>query len=420
MVWVQGDAPAAAEVSPRGKSKKRCAICTAFCCCTFLMVAFVLVGVWLYVVDEVADIALSDFLYVPYEKTNFNCHVDLTPATLPRNSWYPGCGYTDESIGNGSNFSCLEPCFATEFQRMEDFNLNNPAELVSYSSRAHGGIETKTLTGWLFKAPANASGVPASRVVVQHGFRSTSNKFRAQVMAYMLRSMGFTVLVNNLRDHCYSENTTEQIVGWGHAYPYDVLGAWDYLVNDPDGKLGGNVSSSHVGLLGFSMGGFLSSIAFALEPGVPGVWIDGAPVRPEDSFFFNAEKRLQDMGLGAVSDQLLEAAWSDVVDTAKESGIDLAGNLPAEVLPRAPDTARAVMWWHNSDDGTVSIKDGREHLSIFKTYPAKFKVSEYETSGRCNGDNHCVDHLRLFDQYSAMLCRFLVDALDAPHMGCPA
>ena len=29
-----------------------------------------------------------------------------------------------------------------------------------------------------------------------------------------------------------------QGAGWGYDYPFDILGAWDYAVHDPDGALG--------------------------------------------------------------------------------------------------------------------------------------------------------------------------------------
>ena len=36
------------------------------------------------------------------------------------------------------------------------------------------------------------------------GFQSNSNEFRQQFIAFILRSLGYDVLLNNFRDHCYS------------------------------------------------------------------------------------------------------------------------------------------------------------------------------------------------------------------------
>merc|ERR1739848_773185 len=74
--------------------------------------------------------------------------------------------------------------------------------------------------------------------------------------------MGFSVLLNNIRGVGYSENTTAGITTWGYAYHFDLLGAWDYLKQDPDSILGGQLPASKVGIMGFSMGAFITLNAF--------------------------------------------------------------------------------------------------------------------------------------------------------------
>lgn len=46
--------------------------------------------------------------------------------------------------------------------------------------------------------------VSPSRNQKPAGFQSNSNEFRQQFIAFILRSLGYDVLLNNFRDHCYS------------------------------------------------------------------------------------------------------------------------------------------------------------------------------------------------------------------------
>merc|ERR1712157_321169 len=108
--------------------------------------------------------------------------------------------------------------------------------------------------------------------------------------AHFLRSMGYSVLINNLRDHGYSNPSQKHLQEWGDAYTYDLLGAWDYLASDPDGTLGGPLPSRKVGLMGQSKGGFLTLNAFGLESQVPAAWVDSPAYTPRAVFAAGVER----------------------------------------------------------------------------------------------------------------------------------
>lgn len=385
--------------------------------CGLVLVIF-LVVVCIVVQNMLNKQATDAFLHMQYKHTMEFVHGNLTPATFPRNSWYPGCGFTYKSISDDDDWSCLEPCLSPEHMLgMETYFTDHPSEIVPYPSREHEDIDTITLRGWLY--PQNTtSSRPAPRIVVQHGFTANSNQYRSQSWAYLLHSMGFTVLLNNLRDHGYSDNTTDELCSWGHAYPYDLLGAWDYMVNDPDNKMGGPVDPNDVGIVGYSMGAFLTSTAFGMEPKVPAVFIDSGPVRPENAFIYPATLQAKGMGLGPFSEILAKNAWSHIDSTAKAQGVDLEENIPADTLPKGPNTQRPVFWWHNVEDTTVSIKDGRTLLGIYEDYPEKYSVTKQETDGKCHGVDHCVDLLPQFTEMSNRVCTFFAGALDAKPAGC--
>ncbi|CAE8626260.1 unnamed protein product [Polarella glacialis] len=325
---------------------------------------------------------------------------------MTNNLWWPGCGY----VNSTSDFDggCGATCFDKGFmEKMSSFNKKHPGFQVTYPSRAgtgHGGndIETIGLTGWWLPADRGDA-----RIVLQHGFKSNSNMERTMLYAYLLRSMGFSVLVNNLRDHCYSENSTAHVYEWGHAYPMDLLGAWDYAVNDPDGLLGGKLPPQKVGLQGFSLGGFLTNIAFGLEAKVPAAWVEAPPFVPQTVFSHGLSKTLSGMGLGFLSSLLASPVWGSVQKAALAKGVDLEYHLPEKALPRGPDSKRPIFWAHNKLDDTVPFSEGQKLIELLKSYPEKYEVKgSFVSDALCNGENHCMDMLRDPDGYSAKMCDF--------------
>merc|ERR1711972_623164 len=101
------------------------------------------------------------------------------------------------------------------------------------------------------------SGLPSSpTIVLQHGRSADINNARVQATAFMLRSMNFNVIMVNLRNFGNSDKTKDGKLSWANE-AYDVLGAWDYVVNDPDQQLGGAKSPSQVGIHGISLGGYV-------------------------------------------------------------------------------------------------------------------------------------------------------------------
>lgn len=337
-------------------------------------------------------------------------------ANLPSHSWWPGCGDVRD-IGDFEG--CAEPCFSAGLiQRMQEFNTKYPGKLVTYESRANPFLKTVKLTGWWLPAPekerkGNTTVEMPSRVVVQHSIGENSNTFRTQLTAYMLRSLGFSVLLNNLRDHCYSEDSSTHLIGWGHSYPFDVLGAWDYARTDPDGQLGGNLHAGKVGIMGFSLGAYVTAIAFGLEKEVPAAWLDSSPFRPKSTFM-----ERESMGLGPLAGPILNQAWSNLQSRAEDRGVYFNQHLPEEVLPTGPDTARHVGWVHNKEDGFVSYEDGEGLLRLLESLPQKYQLTKFATDGDCNGEAHAIDNLRLFNEYAARLCSFWTEALGVASSGC--
>lgn len=332
---------------------------------------------------------------------------NLDMTNLTENIWWPGCGYVT-SFDDFDN--CEGGCITKDMvKKMSDFNKKYPGKKVHYKSREGIGfegkkLETITLGGWWLPAPNASDETP--RIVVQHGFVANSNGFRTIYLGYLLRKNGFSVLLNNLRDHCYSGASKERIIEWGHAYPYDVLGAWDYAT-----EVDGSINASMVGILGYSMGGFATLDAFALEGSIPGAWIDSAPLTPragfEVGFTAGLKKAFKEKVGKHLAGRLTGTVWKDIGDRAKEHGVDLEHHLPEEELPKGPHTARKLFVTANKKDNTVNFTSSEKLAKLIKGLPDQYTLEElWLAEGDCNGQTHVADMFTHSDTYEKKLCEF--------------
>ena len=110
-----------------------------------------------------------------------------------------------------------------------------------------------TLRGWYI------SGRPEKPTLIfVHGIGSMRSGDRAVELASRLAGNGFNVLMFDLRGHGSSEG--DQVSG-GYFEQWDVLGAYDFLVNR-------RVPPGQIGLVGFSMGAATAVLVAAQEPGI--------------------------------------------------------------------------------------------------------------------------------------------------------
>jgi len=378
--------------------------------------------VYFGLVYYLTGVAKAEMVTLNEQKAMEFCNpgLELGMEEMVYNTWWPGCGY----VSSMSNFSggCGGDCYDAQFMKdMQSFNEQFPSKKVFYPSRVHDGVEDVQLGGWWL--PGDHSQLPegatAPRIVVQHGFKSNSNMFRTQLFAYVLRSLGFDILLNNLRDHCFSENSTSHIYEWGHAYPLDLLGAWDYAVNDPDNELGGKANSSQVGVLGFSMGGFLTNIVFRMEGEIPAVWVDAPPFVPSTVFSHGLQKILGGLGLGFMTDLVMPWVWSNTLGAAMAYNVDLEKHLPQDTLPQGPDTARPIYLVLNKQDGTIPSTEGDSLVALLEKHPSKYSFKgRYEPDGVCVDIDHCVDHLKSYKGYKAKLCEFWTSVFGVDSKAC--
>ncbi len=135
-------------------------------------------------------------------------------------------------------------------------------ETVQFPSRTH----TVGIRGWWIPAEGH---LHAPAVIVVHGLESCRRDGRVLLTAGMLHRHGFGVLALDLRNHGESGRDTGRHAG-GLREAADVLGGWDWLVDDRRSGAGA------VGLLGISLGAATVLIGAGDEPRVAAVWADSA------------------------------------------------------------------------------------------------------------------------------------------------
>lgn len=348
------------------------------------------------------------------ERDAAECGDDFTIERSVEQISLPGCGRLSSLAAlNG----CGGSCFSDEQLRAwHSFNQKHAGTRITYPSRPREGLASVQLGGWWLPAAGepNASQT-APRIVLQDGFGQTSNSHRVMYAAYLLRSLGFSVVVNNFRDFCYSGPGTGYYE-WGHAYPYDLAGAWDYAVRDPDGVMGGPVDASKVGLMGFSMGAFVTLAAFGMEGRAPAAWADAPPWTPEGAFRDRVAETLEGVGMGFATAHVADFAWPAIDQAAKARGIILDDATPEKALRKGPNTKRPLMWVANTQDQWVRYSSQQQLGSLARALPEKYTLESMTfdtycvTSGEPYDMNHGDDHLVHPGRYKAKLCSFWAKA----------
>jgi len=228
--------------------------------------------------------------------------------------------------------------------------------------------------------------------------------------------------VNNFRDHGYSDASSHGIDQWTDAYPFDVLGAWDYAVSDPEGLLGGSLPPSSVGVMAFSKGALVSAAAFGLEGRLRAAWLDAPAFRPEAVFSYKGRMVLSDMGLGFLADSIVPPVWENIEEEALSRGVDLNRFLPENTLPLGPETRRPIHVTANRDDATVPNVGPESQidkmLGVLASHPGKYNTTSHLWEGSCQGEAHGADHLREPSAYRLGLCVFWRSAFSLDEGAC--
>lgn len=164
-------------------------------------------------------------------------------------------GSCDEHLANRPDNFALHPEWPVGFDVTPYFM--SPYEVVHFPSR-DPGFE---VAGWWI--PTNPD-TPA--VILVDGLGGCKNSIAVLVPAGMLWRNGFNVLMIDLRDT--GDSTLDDGRSTiGNEEHRDVLGAWDWLVNEQ------GFDPSEIGLFANSLGGANANYAFAAEPRVAALFL---------------------------------------------------------------------------------------------------------------------------------------------------
>ncbi len=237
------------------------------------------------------------------------------------------------------------------------------------------------LYGWYL--PGRGQGAEDNPYVIfVHGLSSvrSGGEGEALELAGLLVEEGYNTLLFDLRGHGDSEG--DQISG-GYFERWDVLGAYDYLVEEQGATAG------KVGLLGYSMGGVTSILAAVEEPGIAAIVADSPFAAATDLIVQEASRKTPFPGWLIPAFIPGTNMMANVV-----YGIDI-GALNAERAVTKLDYPLLII--HGEEDERVPIDHGERvaaaapegttfwstdapgHVESFAEYPDEYfrRVSEY-------------------------------------------
>jgi dipeptidyl aminopeptidase/acylaminoacyl peptidase len=254
-------------------------------------------------------------------------------------------------------------------------------EDVSFPSRD----PNVTISGWFM--PSSVADAPA--VVIVHGLGGCKRDQSVLIPAGMLHRAGFAVLLLDMRDHGASTYEDGRFAGGTEEYQ-DVLGGWDWLVEDR------GVPAGRVGLMGVSLGAGTVVVAGAKEGRVAAIW--------EDSGWAEIES--------AVSDYLDYKGYPTFVAPAGPfvarliSGDDLSGPSPIDIARVL--NGRPLFITHGTADETVRVHQAEVLASAIRD--AGGSVDPWIL----DGVEHAWAMLREPAEYERRLVEFFDTALAAP------
>lgn len=371
------------------------AYCGGCCCCCLLFLVFV------FMLAGYLSVAIQPF------GTSINDDAwhsaDVMPPDFPR---YAGCGACPAGVKTNEEIdACGMPCFSSKLvSDWEEFNKNHPYKQVEFPSRKgpDGQMQVNVSALWL---PGDRSRLPTTvkpaRIVLLHGLPSNYNHCGVQMTAFHLRSMGFDCLTPTLRNWGFSGTSLNKVT-WGYEYQYDLLGAWDYAVSDPDGIMGGAVSPDRVGIIGFSLGGFVAQVAFGAEEEVPAAYIFAGPFGGLEEMIDIYVKPF----LGPFSPLIVKPVWWSANFWA---GVPLDYMLPKRQISHCTPAKRKrnVGIAAGLNDNTVPIINAGQLIMTTASKPQCYDVSQvYTPMEDCGGYTHHMSPWQYPDWTRERQCEF--------------
>lgn len=251
---------------------------------------------------------------------------------------------------------------------------------VSFPARG----DDLTIRAWY--APPREPGGPV--VILVHGFNACRRDWNVLLPAGMLHRAGFGVLLPDLRNHGESDSDGGRWAGGAKEYR-DVLGAWDWLVEE-------GVPPSRIGIFGMSLGAATVVIATGEEPRVAATWADSSYA----SFAIAAAEYAEQRGYpGWVADPavLIGRRLGDPELAVRDPSEELA-HLAGRPLFIVQGTADTIVLPHNATDLAADAMAGGTAVEPWLV----------------SGAGHTESMLLAMDAYRDRLIAFFSGAIGGP------
>ena len=202
-------------------------------------------------------------------------------------------------------------------------------QTVQFPSRDPDDI---TLDAWYVPGEDDAP-----TLIIVHGLDSCKYGPSPLLAAGMLHNAGYNNLLIDMRDHGDSE-VEDNRYDAGTVEYRDVLGAWDWLVNEQ------GVAEDQIGLVGLSLGSAAVMIAMGEEPLVEAIWVDSPYADLNEAI--TAE--LKRMGLPV----FLKNAGIRVGQIL--GGVDVTSRSPIQAIDHL--NSRPIFITHGDQDERLSVE----------------------------------------------------------------
>eukprot|EP00929_Paragymnodinium_shiwhaense_P105809 TRINITY_DN70884_c0_g1_i1.p1 TRINITY_DN70884_c0_g1~~TRINITY_DN70884_c0_g1_i1.p1 ORF type:complete len:816 (+),score=148.06 TRINITY_DN70884_c0_g1_i1:164-2611(+) len=242
----------------------------------------------------------------------------------------------------------------TSFTKDDD---NGKVQEVTFAAQMQNSEVVRKVQAYWFPAPEDSKTSPS--VVIMHA--GTSGAVCAPILAsvYFLRRSGFNVLVPLLDAQHYDLETPGKKVyaKWTYEGAQIAHDAWRFAVDRSQSKNPGQVA-----LMGFGLGAYIATMAFGMEPEIPGLLVDSPVVSIEELLETVMSKQAP-----GIAWLFKKQAWMACKSLA---GPQLETTTPATLLrsstPVAPWRKVAVIHGVGPTAGAVPVAQGRSFVALME------------------------------------------------------
>jgi pimeloyl-ACP methyl ester carboxylesterase len=203
----------------------------------------------------------------------------------------------------------------------------------------------------------------------------------------MMWRNGYNVLLIDLRNHGESQLSPKyKYASYGNQEFRDVLGGLDYLTSTYPRLQN---TTDQVGLMGVSMGGAVTAIAFAQQTVMNSLWLDAPALAIRQTLFYNVQNAKFDANFvfNAVTARA-SYAWP--------WGMPPFANDPLKAISTTlygANTTRHVFYTHKLDDTFVPMFNSEQGMQLMTA--VGYNVTSYFASDP-NQNSRCNRHVDMY------------------------